>query len=340
MRLLPCPVFIGVKSFKIEGRLKGPEYVAITTRAYRLAVDEAWRSLHLENGEEGTGVGAGGSNQGVNQGQGQGQGKAKDSDTLKALKKKIASTASSSSSSVRFNGLDEELMRDLRQVFSRGQDEEYDGLSAGFLNGVKHQDLVRGRSPRHRGLFVGTVMGKSPKGVVVQLKGPIKRGDGIVLDRGAPEEKEEGGAVYEVLDSKGRPIPKGEEVHEGTVTLSFGRNAVDYSRINTGDIIWRNKDPALDSRMKSYMDKGDTQILDVYVKVKGREGESLEIMMSTTPFSEAEEVEEIEEEIECKYIIRAVESLVVVSLCLGDVLILSPHRYSYQLSAWMLMSIY
>jgi hypothetical protein len=30
--------------------------------------------------------------------------------------------------------------------------------------------------------------------------------------------------------------------------------------INTGDIIWRNKDPALDSRMKAYMDKGDTQV--------------------------------------------------------------------------------
>jgi hypothetical protein len=27
----------------------------------------------------------------------------------------------------RFNGVDEELMRDLRQVFSRGQDGEYDG---------------------------------------------------------------------------------------------------------------------------------------------------------------------------------------------------------------------
>jgi U32 family peptidase len=289
-----------VKSFKIEGRLKGPEYVAITTRAYRLAVDEAWRVLHLETGEEGKETGAGGeSNQGV-----KGQEKTKDSETLKALKKKVASTSSSSSSSVRFNGLDEELMRDLRQVFSRGQDEKYDGLSAGFLNGVKHQDLVRGRSPRHRGLFVGTVMGKSPKGVVVQLKGPIKRGDGIVLDRGAPEEQEEGGAVYEVLDSKGRPIGKGEEVQDGTVTLSFGRNAVDYSRINTGDIIWRNKDPALDSRMKSYMDKGDTQILDVYVKVKGREGEPLEIMMSTTPFGEVEEIEEVESR--CKYITKAV----------------------------------
>jgi hypothetical protein len=281
--------------------LKGPEYVAITTRAYRLAVDEAWRVLHLDTGEEGTGTGAGAeSNQGVIEG----QGKTKDSETLTALKKKIASTSSSSSSTVRFNGLDEELMRDLRQVFSRGQDEKYDGLSTGFLNGVKHQDLVRGRSPRHRGLFVGTVMGKSPKGVIVQLKGPIKRGDGIVLDRGAPEEQEEGGAVYEVLDSKGRPIGKGEEVQDGTVTLSFGRNAVDYSRINAGDIIWRNKDPALDSRMKSYMDKGDTQILDVYVKVKGREGEPLEIMMSTTPFGEEEEIEDVESR--CKYITKAV----------------------------------
>lgn len=289
-----------MKSFKIEGRLKGPEYVAITTRAYRLAVDEAWRVLHLENeGGEEAGKGAGGT--GSTRAASEGQGKAKDSDTLTALKKKIASTASTSS--VRFNGLDEELMRDLRQVFSRGQDEEYDGLSAGFLNGVKHQDLVRGRSPRHRGLFVGTVMGKSPKGVVVHLKGPIKRGDGIVLDRGSPEEKEEGGAVYEVLDSKGRPIARGEEVQDGTVTLSFGRNAVDYSRINTGDIIWRNKDPALDSRMKSYMDKGDTQILDVHVKVRGREGEPLEIMVSTTPFGETEEKEKEEEEereIECK----------------------------------------
>ena len=211
---------------------------------------------------------------------------------------------------------------------------------------------------------------------MVELKGPIKRGDGIVLDRGKwviqwvrkwvsewcicgrkdvhtfihklhtgtyalthtyplslphtvgnPEEKEEGGAVYEVLDSRGRPVEKGEEVESGKVTLSFGRwviillhtfnsvstnifayiclciytdryfphfvliyfvlscyffsygpflifsmpffflpfaspsNAVDYSRISIGDIIWRNKDPALDSRMKAYTEKNDNQVL-------------------------------------------------------------------------------
>jgi collagenase-like PrtC family protease len=28
--------------------LKGSEYVAITTKAYRLAVDQAWKELHLD----------------------------------------------------------------------------------------------------------------------------------------------------------------------------------------------------------------------------------------------------------------------------------------------------
>ncbi len=35
----------GVSCFKIEGRLKGPEYVALTTRTYREAVDKAWTHM-------------------------------------------------------------------------------------------------------------------------------------------------------------------------------------------------------------------------------------------------------------------------------------------------------
>ena len=38
---VPRLVELGVRSFKIEGRLKGPEYVAATTRLYRQAVDAA-----------------------------------------------------------------------------------------------------------------------------------------------------------------------------------------------------------------------------------------------------------------------------------------------------------
>jgi U32 family peptidase len=40
-RLVPELVRLGVSSLKIEGRLKGPEYVAATTRLYRKAVDAA-----------------------------------------------------------------------------------------------------------------------------------------------------------------------------------------------------------------------------------------------------------------------------------------------------------
>ena len=139
-------ILLGVKSFKIEGRLKGPEYVAITTKAYRLAVDEAWRALHLEPGTEtGTGKNSDKLKEAGDRAGKRGGGNEEmkmimnENVNIKNLKKKIStssststSSSSTSTSSVRFNGLDEELMRDLKQVFSRGQDESYDGLSAGY----------------------------------------------------------------------------------------------------------------------------------------------------------------------------------------------------------------
>lgn len=47
MELVPELMQAGVACFKIEGRLKGPEYVALTTFAYRRAVDIVWHA-HLE----------------------------------------------------------------------------------------------------------------------------------------------------------------------------------------------------------------------------------------------------------------------------------------------------
>ena len=42
---IPALLAAGVACLKIEGRLKGPEYVALTTRVYRDAVDAAWAAL-------------------------------------------------------------------------------------------------------------------------------------------------------------------------------------------------------------------------------------------------------------------------------------------------------
>ena len=103
---------------------------------------------------------------------------------------------------------DEKVSRlDLTHVFARGQDENNDGLTPGFFEGPQHQRLVRGRSPRHRGVHIGRVVSSKKGAVIIQLddklldqpEPPLKRGDGIVIDRGMPQEQELGGPIYDVL---------------------------------------------------------------------------------------------------------------------------------------------
>ena len=49
---VPEVIRLGVVSFKIEGRLKTPEYVAAVTRAYRHAIDAALSGHDQVAGEE------------------------------------------------------------------------------------------------------------------------------------------------------------------------------------------------------------------------------------------------------------------------------------------------
>ena len=198
---VPELIQAGVSCFKIEGRLKGPEYVAATVSAYRAAVDAAW----------------GGSSPGPTP----------------------------------------QMRLQLKQVFARAQDAGHDGLSPGFLDGVNHQALVRGRSPRHRGLLLGTVAGVTRKGGVrVALSGDssAKRGVGVVFDAGAPEEQEQGGVVYDVLSSvTGETVAAdGAEVTAGEVVLLFASStAVDARAIKPGHLVWRTSDPVIEARLRA-----------------------------------------------------------------------------------------
>ena len=45
LREIPQIVAAGVSALKIEGRYKDAEYVALTTQAYRRAVDDAWAGV-------------------------------------------------------------------------------------------------------------------------------------------------------------------------------------------------------------------------------------------------------------------------------------------------------
>ncbi len=48
LRQIPEIIQLGISALKIEGRYKDENYVALTTRAYRQAVDEAWTGLPLQ----------------------------------------------------------------------------------------------------------------------------------------------------------------------------------------------------------------------------------------------------------------------------------------------------
>lgn len=83
----------------------------------------------------------------------------------------------------------------MAQVFARGQDENFSGLTPGFLEGVRHQTLVRGRAPRHRGVCLGRVQKVEQAAVWVRISAPVQKGEGVVFDCGRPDEDETGGTI-------------------------------------------------------------------------------------------------------------------------------------------------
>ncbi len=101
--------------------------------------------------------------------------------------------------------------------------------------------------------------------VIVRLEGPLKPGDGVVFDAGKPEEKEEGGRVYEIkvgqASRRSAKNPGCNKHGKGTggtpVLLCFGRGDVDFNRIHAGDKLWKTSDPELERRLRRSF-AGDT----------------------------------------------------------------------------------
>ncbi|BDC50685.1 protease [Bryobacterales bacterium F-183] len=124
--------------------------------------------------------------------------------------------------------------RNLQQAYSRG-------MGPYFLSGTDHQQVVQGRAPRHRGLYMGKVLQVDYKSILAE-KSELKPGDGVVFDAAdwrSPDEREEGARVYGV-----------ESVGKGQVRLTFANGALDPGRIRPGDWIWRTDDPQLVNAVK------------------------------------------------------------------------------------------
>src|SRR5437899_11241121 len=124
------------------------------------------------------------------------------------------------------------------------------GPYTGWLRGNNDQALVHARFGKKRGVYLGKVIEIRREGVLVLLEGPLKRGDGVVFDAGKPEEKEEGGRVYEIRLCRSLAGRKSSvevtDTPPSTVLLSFGRGDIDFNRIHPGDRVWKTSDPELE----------------------------------------------------------------------------------------------
>ena len=126
---------------------------------------------------------------------------------------------------------------ELEMSFSRG-------LFTGWFGGNDNQKLVHARFGKKRGVFLGEIKKIVRDGVIVNLAAPAKLGDGIVFDAGHPDEKEEGGRIYEIQEPRFK-IP-GEKLTE----LRFGYGDIDFLRVHVGDKIWKTSDPELDKNLR------------------------------------------------------------------------------------------
>lgn len=160
-------------------------------------------------------------------------------------------------------GPDEEVR--LEQVYSRG-------LGPFFLTGTDHQKVVRGRAPRHRGVYMGRVVRVLRSAVIVEPSeahgvSPLKPGDGVVFDSAdwrSPQEPEEGGSVFGVAASGPH------------LELRFGRGSIDTSRIRPGDLLWRTGDAGLARSVRPFLEpSAPVARQSLRARVIAREGEPL-----------------------------------------------------------------
>jgi putative protease len=211
---------IGVRGLKIEGRQKGPEYVATAVAGYRRWLD----GLAAERPDE------------------------------QALAHDLA---------------------DMALSYSRG-------FSPGFLGGVDHQHLVEGRFPKARGVYLGRVVARSAKGVVVEVEARVKTpkvavasvvprpGMGVVFDAGRPEDKHEPGG----------PIFRVEPAGAGRIRLGFGQPGPDLGRVAPGDRVWLNSDPAIAQRTARLVERAPEGRLALELTVRGAAGAPLAVSAS------------------------------------------------------------
>jgi U32 family peptidase len=158
---------------------------------------------------------------------------------------------------------DDPARYELQMAFSRG-------LYTGWFRGINNQELAHARFGTKRGVLLGEVSHVEGESVSLQLRAPLKPGDGIVFDAGKPDQREEGGRVYQVTTRGG--------ANAGS-TLRFGRGDIDWRRVRVGQLVWKTNDPALDRDLRASFEGEQIRFhRAISIEVHGRAGTPLTLI--------------------------------------------------------------
>ena len=140
-----------------------------------------------------------------------------------------------------------EQLLELESPFSRG-------LSQGWLAG-RNLQIVDGRNSANRGICIGKVTAVRGDRVAVELTAPLRRGDGVAFPSILGEAHDQGGRVYEIFAGK----LSIKESAGGPVELAFGRDALEFDRLQPGQELWKTDDPQIDRRLRKTFANGRAQ---------------------------------------------------------------------------------
>jgi U32 family peptidase len=248
-RAIPELIAIGVHGLKIEGRQKGPQYVATAVAGYRRWVDASADGAASADAEA----------------------------TLRDDLGRMALSYTRGGSDGFFAGSD-------HQTLVEGRFPKHRGVYLGRVSKVTGDDVhvvpdAEGR-PWTGALAAGeprtSPVGKTRVslpllgGSAEAASGPrlaevdVRPGMGVVFDDGHPEDP----------DEPGGPVFRAERRPDGFV-LGFGRPGPDLSRVAPGQRVFVTQDPAITRSVEKLVAAGPREILPLRLEVEGTAGKKL-----------------------------------------------------------------
>ncbi len=256
-RAVPSLVAIGVHGLKIEGRLKGPQYVASATAGYKrwaeanqagapTAADEARIEADLQA-------------MALSYTRGFGDGFLVGSDHQTLVEGRFPKHRGL------FLGSVTRVGRSDVTVEPDAEGRPWTGAIAAGASGAIPRSTPKGRTRVSLPILGGSA--EAASGPRIETPEP-KPGMGVVFDQGDPEDKEEpGGPIFRVHTT---PLPRGR-----ATVLGFGTPGPDLGRVRVGDRVWITQDPALGRATDKLVDAGAGGRIGLALAVQGAAGGKL-----------------------------------------------------------------